>query len=767
MSNHSDKDLGCAHFTQFAKALSLKIKKDHIGSTDVVSQDFIDCQKEQVELLNKLEDDLRLKLLSTAKGRDVYLKFVDFIRNDRRNILDARPYFRERQQVFTDHIATALKARHPEGIYDYHFNFLFAAFAIKQLPDNKALNKIFTKIKAIRNKLIEVNTPLAIARSSMFFKKTPKGHLSRMDMIQVAMEGLISGIDKYVCPYEPDQYRHMLIGRILGNNIEEFSLDGDTMLNPVGQSSKPIKDFVAGDKIDGVDTYGNITESEVLKLHDHGILEAFEVTFDNGYKVTCSAPHKFLTKYGMVPLKDIISKGLEIYCEPTKENKWLDGAVRREISDQEDLNDPSSRLYSMQGGIPRNKNKGHGGSTLQSAQGWRLEESLWNDLLEKKGFVDTSKGLSGLPQTNEREKGGWCNRLEREVSRKSEGTLPYSRGGVQAMETGQSRGGVKIKYKNIKRHEKMVCGTPRRKGQNNSQPTLFKEGVGTGKISKEWNSTVGVNSGSMWGGQEAGGLCVTGPQNTSRGGRMVALQCPQKDAKGYGTVYEQTTQGRHPKRGDFQKEGYHADPVISEMLHFDMQNCKMETKARMGGLAYAHAPLTSTGNLVLRRIIRVRYVGQKHMYDLEVSHPKHNFCLPNGIVTSNSATTVHFYPSDKRKLYNANKVVRSCESVDSFDEIASKVNGLAKQKQYRTDPNEINHLMAAANTVQADFNGNLNTGPVSAKANIQNTTQYADDIANRPDSRYESLELTSELSKAARFLTPFEQKILKLKGIEV
>jgi hypothetical protein len=56
----------------------------------------------------------------------------------------------------------------------------------------------------------------------------------------------------------------------------------------------------------------------------------------------------------------------------------------------------------------------------------------------------------------------------------------------------------------------------------------------------------------------------------------------------------------------------------------------------MDNVAYSDAPLSSTGGLVPRRIVRVSPVGPRRMYDLEVSHPKHNFCLPNGVVTSNS-----------------------------------------------------------------------------------------------------------------------------------
>ena len=64
-----------------------------------------------------------------------------------------------------------------------------------------------------------MNAPLAIAQATKFFKKTPRSHMTRMDLIQVAMEGLTAGVDKYSGPYMPDLYPQVLIGRI--NSTEE------------------------------------------------------------------------------------------------------------------------------------------------------------------------------------------------------------------------------------------------------------------------------------------------------------------------------------------------------------------------------------------------------------------------------------------------------------------------------------------------------------------------------------------------------------------
>jgi DNA polymerase-3 subunit alpha len=52
---------------------------------------------------------------------------------------------------------------------------------------------------------------------------------------------------------------------------------------------------------------------EVIKLHDHGILEIFEFEMDDGSKVRCTMDHKFRTSDGrMLPMKQIIEEGLEI-----------------------------------------------------------------------------------------------------------------------------------------------------------------------------------------------------------------------------------------------------------------------------------------------------------------------------------------------------------------------------------------------------------------------------------------------------------------------
>lgn len=68
-----------------------------------------------------------------------------------------------------------------------------------------------------------------------------------------------------------------------------------------------------------------------------------------------------------------------------------------------------------------------------------------------------------------------------------------------------------------------------------------------------------------------------------------------------------------------------------------------EASPRVGEPAYSDAPLANSGGLVPRRVVRVRSVGPQRMYDLEVAHPKHNFLLMNGAVTSNSHSVAYMH----------------------------------------------------------------------------------------------------------------------------
>jgi RNA polymerase sigma factor (sigma-70 family) len=252
------------HFRMFAQRLDSAIQRH--GEMPSDQEDFISRQKAQVNCLDQLEVQFRRALIAHPWGPNVFKEFVTFICDKKRNILAARPFYRERQTIFTSEISKALQARHHISLFNFHFNYQFVLFALeaKKWPWGSKVAILGRKIKTARTELIEMNAPLAIAQATKFYKKTPRSHMTRMDLIQVAMEGLSSGVDKFVCPYDNNHYRQVLIGRILGNLIESYS---ETMIHfypsdkrKLYNANKVLKKHIVGD-VDYTEVSKQVNES--------------------------------------------------------------------------------------------------------------------------------------------------------------------------------------------------------------------------------------------------------------------------------------------------------------------------------------------------------------------------------------------------------------------------------------------------------------------------------------------------------------------------
>ena len=208
------------HFRAFATSL-----ENLIGPYSKMSpKEAETLQRSQVETLVALEREWREAVVRHRYGRRVYEAFVDHITQERRNILSARPYFRERQQVFMKGIAPALRQRAWRKLAKFDVNWEFVTFAMgaaKWAPKSR-VSQLERKIKALRQLVALINMPLAISRVRIFWSRTQKSHLSFMDMISIAVEGLHSAIDKFCLPYSK-VFCSVIIGRCVGNLIQGYS----------------------------------------------------------------------------------------------------------------------------------------------------------------------------------------------------------------------------------------------------------------------------------------------------------------------------------------------------------------------------------------------------------------------------------------------------------------------------------------------------------------------------------------------------------------
>ena|ERR1017187_526115 len=211
------------HFALFAKSVERAIAE--YGR--LPSEDMTILQKRQVEELSKLEIKFRKALIKDPNGESAYLAFLAYVLDDKKNILVARPYFRERRLFFKTDISNAVRTRDIKALQKFHVNYHFVQLVSKALVFGKDVNELIAKIGASRRELVEMNLPLVINRARIFYSRTPKSHLSFMDLVQIGTEGLMSAIDKYCGEYSK-VWRGVAIGRMTGNYIENYS---STMLH--------------------------------------------------------------------------------------------------------------------------------------------------------------------------------------------------------------------------------------------------------------------------------------------------------------------------------------------------------------------------------------------------------------------------------------------------------------------------------------------------------------------------------------------------------
>jgi DNA-directed RNA polymerase specialized sigma subunit len=182
-------------------------------------------QKQQFEELTLAERLFHESILSSQRiSTELYKKFIQLIRVKNKNILSARPFFRESSDTFSAKITPALKANDHEALKVFAINFHFIVFAKKSwigLWPKKA-EILYRRVERARNVLVENNFPLAINRAKIFYRKTPKGHLSFNDMIEASAMGLCAAVDKYTGSYKSN-FCGVIIGRSTGNLIDEYS----------------------------------------------------------------------------------------------------------------------------------------------------------------------------------------------------------------------------------------------------------------------------------------------------------------------------------------------------------------------------------------------------------------------------------------------------------------------------------------------------------------------------------------------------------------
>lgn len=206
-------------FYNLASEVTRRIEENKDGSS----------QQQQVEELLDSEKKFKDVILKYRQSTKAYAKFWNKVCITNKNILSARPYFRETAVSFSKKITPVIKDRDIEKLKNFDINYQLIRFIRDSWegPFPVRAEQLFHRVHRAREILIQNNMPLAINRAKLFYRKTPKSHLTLMDMIGICGMGLAAGVDKWCGKYSP-VFRSVCIGRMVGNLIDSYS---ETMLH--------------------------------------------------------------------------------------------------------------------------------------------------------------------------------------------------------------------------------------------------------------------------------------------------------------------------------------------------------------------------------------------------------------------------------------------------------------------------------------------------------------------------------------------------------
>lgn len=202
-------------FTKFIDELSVIL--EDIGPNTMA------VQSRQVNGLMDLENQFRRELVRHVDGIKMYQIFVD----EKRNILAARPFFRERDTTFKEKISPAMKARDAVALTRFHVNRRFLDWVVEHndwsaTDQGKIILDISDTHKVLRDEIVQANMPLVLSQVRSFHRKNQNSHLDHIDFVQIGAMGLMEAIDKFSGPYA-QVFRAVIIGRLVGNVIEANS----------------------------------------------------------------------------------------------------------------------------------------------------------------------------------------------------------------------------------------------------------------------------------------------------------------------------------------------------------------------------------------------------------------------------------------------------------------------------------------------------------------------------------------------------------------
>lgn len=237
------------------------------------------------------EDSWRNIFISTQEGKDLYKTFVDYILNERKNILDARPFFRLRQADFLTKVNPFIKEKNYEALFNLRVNFTFINWAMPQYYGlyKQELEVINKKIMQIRNDFLLRNSPLIINRIKIIYHVYPFIYKDIQDLISIASNATLIALDKFVPLIDEEtgqnKYTSVLLSSIIGRiNASVFQYNINQKLHMYPKDRKMLSELRKMKNIgyldDEIAVIMNISESEIERLFNSNQVSTLEETYN-------------------------------------------------------------------------------------------------------------------------------------------------------------------------------------------------------------------------------------------------------------------------------------------------------------------------------------------------------------------------------------------------------------------------------------------------------------------------------------------------------
>jgi len=238
--------------------------------------------------LIKQEELWRKLLLTTDEGKDIYKKFINYILLDRKNILDARPYFRVRQSDFLVKVNPFIKNKNSEPLSLLRINFTFITWALNNLseiPIKRDLIIIYQRIMKLRNDFLIKNSPLLINRMKLIYSSYSFLYKDMQELISISSNAALVALDKFVPIIDEitgeEKYTSVLLSSIIGR-INAAAIQ-DNINNKIHMYPKDRKILSSLRKMknsgfskEEICEVMNISESEMERLTNSGHMVSLE-----------------------------------------------------------------------------------------------------------------------------------------------------------------------------------------------------------------------------------------------------------------------------------------------------------------------------------------------------------------------------------------------------------------------------------------------------------------------------------------------------------